>query len=297
MYGMCSGAILNIIGDPILIYGLNLGVKGAGISTMLSQMVTFGILLIATYQKGNIPMHIKAFKPSKEIIIGMMNGGSPSFIRQTFNSAGVLILNNTAGIYGDAAVAAISIVSRVTMFAMSALLGFGQGFQPVCGCNYGAKKYDRVTAAYWFCVKLVSSSLVVLAIIGEIFAPQIIELFLKNDADVVAIGSVTLRFQCITIPLMGMVVLTNMMLQTIGAAMRANISAVARSGLFLIPSILIFTHFFGLFGLEISQMIADFLTIGLTLPLGFITLREMKKAGEKLAETKTETEAPLAEIV
>jgi putative MATE family efflux protein len=284
MYGMCSGAILNIIGDPILIYGFGLGAKGAGISTMISQMVTFAILLFMTYQKGNIPMHFRYFKPNKEMIAGMMNGGSPSFVRQTFNSIGVLILNNTAGVYGDAAVAAISIVSRVTMFAMSALMGFGQGFQPVCGCNYGAKRFDRVRAAYWFCVKLVSSSLVILAIAGVIFAPQIIELFLKNEPDVVAIGTVTLRFQSTTLPLMGMVIITNMMLQTIGAALYANISAVARSGLFLIPAILILTHFFGLFGLEISQFVADVLTIALTLFLGFKTLSKMKKAEEKLSE-------------
>jgi putative MATE family efflux protein len=276
MVGMVSGALLNIAADPILIYGLNLGTKGAGIATMASQMVTFVILLWATYQKGNIPMSFKQFKPSGEVFLGLLNGGSPSFLRQTFNSLGIMVFNHTAGIFGDAAVAAISIVQRAAMFAISALLGFGQGFQPVCGCNYGAKRYDRVIKSFWFCVKLISGLLVILSVLGAIFAPQIIAAFRKDDLDVIAIGTVALRFQCITLPFMGLVVLTNMMLQTIGEAVRASTIAVARSGLFLIPALLLLTHFFGLFGLEIAQMTADLLTLCLSFPLGLYTLHEMK---------------------
>jgi Na+-driven multidrug efflux pump len=249
---------------------------------MISQMVTFAILLWATYQKGNIPMSFKQFKPSAEVFRGVLNGGAPSFLRQTFNSIGVMVFNHTAGIYGDAAVAAISIVQRAAMFAISALLGFGQGFQPVCGCNYGAKRYDRVITAFWFCVKLISGLLVLLSVLGAIFAPQIIALFRKDDLEVIAIGTAALRFQCITLPFMGLVVLTNMMLQTIGEAFRASAIAVARSGLFLIPALLLLTRFFGLFGLEIAQMTADILTLCLSFPLGLYTLHEMKNKEKHL---------------
>jgi putative MATE family efflux protein len=277
MAGMVMGAVLNIIADPILIYGLNLGVKGAGISTMISQMVTFIILLWATFQKGNIPMKFSEFKISKEIVFGMINGGLPSFIRQTFNSFGVLIFNHTAGEFGDAAVAAISIVQRCTMFAISILLGFGQGFQPVCGCNYGAKRYDRVISSCWFCGKLITGLLILFSILGAIFAPEIITLFRSDDPFVIEMGAAALRFQCITVPFMGLVILTNMMLQTIGKAFRASFIAVARSGLFLIPSIILLTRFFGILGLEIAQMTADALTAMLAIPLGLYTLYELKK--------------------
>ncbi|MDL2298067.1 MATE family efflux transporter [Synergistaceae bacterium OttesenSCG-928-D05] len=281
MVGMVAGALLNIALDPLFIYVFGWGAAGAGVATMLSQMTGFAILLAATRRKGNIPMQLKRFKPTVYMFREIARGGLPSLLRQSLNSVGILCFNHAAGIFGDAAVAAISIVQRVTAFAISALLGFGQGFQPVCGFNFGAKQYDRVIRAFWFCAKLITAALFVLAVIGAIYAPNVIAIFRADDPEVIAIGKTALRLQCITLPFMGLVVLINMMLQTIGAAKRASTIAVCRSGLFLIPSIVILVSVFGLPGLQASQMTADILTIALALPIGLDTLGKMKKAMEE----------------
>jgi len=300
MWGMVSGAVLNIGLDPILIYVFHLGTFGAGLSTAISQFVSFCILFAMTLRAGNLRMKFKNFKPSFANVKEIFRGGSPSLLRQGFNAVSILVFNHTAGLFGDAAVAAISVVQRVTQFAVSALLGFGQGFQPVCGFNYGAKKYDRVIKAFMFCTKLITTCLVVLAILGAIFAPQIVSLFASDDpcqcnpcecapcecneppdnALLLEIGTKTLRLQCISIPLMGFVILCNMLLQTIGAAGKANLIAICRSGVFLIPSILLLVHFFDIPGLEASQLVADVLTFALVLPLSIGTLAAMRRASK-----------------
>ncbi len=276
MYGMVSGALLNIALDPIFIYKFGLGALGAGLSTCVSQIIGFMILLWATRREGNIAIHFYNFKPSFQALKEMARGGSPSLLRQACNSLGILCFNHAAGAFGDSAVAAISITQRITMFAYSALLGFGQGFQPVCGFNYGAKRYDRVIRAFWFGVKIVSSCLFFLALIGAVFAPQIIAFFRADDPKVIAIGTLALRFQCITVPFCGMIMMFNMMLQTIGATAKASLIAVSRSGLFLIPAIILMKAAFGLGGIEAAQAVTDILSIALTFPIGFGTLRSMK---------------------
>lgn len=223
-------------------------------------------------------MKFSNFNPTTDRFKEIARGGSPSLIRQICNSLGILVFNHAAGVFGDQAVAAISIVQRVSAFSISALLGFGQGFQPVCGFNYGAKRYDRVIKGFWFCARLITVLLTALAVLAAIFAPDIIALFRADDAQVIAIGTVALRFQCMTLPFMGLVVLFNMMLQTIGAAKQANIIAVSRSGFFLIPSILLLVAAFGLTGLEVAQTSADVLTLALTLPIGFGVINKMKRA-------------------
>ena len=148
------------------------------------------------------------------------------------------------GPFGDAAIAAMSIVSRVGMFAGSALIGFGQGFQPVCGFNYGAQLYGRVRRAFWFCIRVATAVLLLIAGIGLVYAPQIIALF-RDDPAVIEIGAAALRFQCLTFPLNGWIILNNMMLQTIGKAAKATVLAMARQGLFMLPALLILTPVFG----------------------------------------------------
>ncbi len=278
MFGMVTGAVLNIALDPLFIYKFSLGAWGAGLATCVSQIIGFIILLWATRREGNIAIHFRHFKPSFQALREMARGGSPSLLRQTCNCLGILCFNHAAGAFGDSAVAAISITQRVTMFAYSALLGFGQGFQPVCGFNYGAKRYDRVVRAFWFGVKIVSSCLLLLALIGAVFAPSIIALFRADDPRVIAIGTAALRFQCITVPFCGMIMMFNMMLQTIGATAKASLIAVSRSGLFLIPAIILMKAVFGLGGIEAAQAVTDILSIALALPLGFGTLRSMKNS-------------------
>ena len=154
MIGISIGAIINIALDPLFIFGFGLGVKGASLATMVSQGISFILLYYLAIKKADLGVVLKYFKPCLTYFKEMIRGGFPSLCRRGLASLAVICLNQIAGGYGDAAIAAMSIVSRVGMFAVSALIGFGQGFQPVCGFNYGAKLYDRVREAFWFCVKV-----------------------------------------------------------------------------------------------------------------------------------------------
>ena len=191
-----------------------------------------------------------------------------------------VLLNRAAGTYGapvsDAAIAAMSVVNRYLMFCYSALIGFGQGFQPVCGMNYGGKKYARVREAFWFCVKIAFFVLLGISAVSFIFANPIVAFFRKDDADVIRIGTVALRFQMAVFPLASIVVFSNMMLQSVGKTLSASILSGARQGLFLIPAVLILPYLFGLLGVQMAQMCADICSFALTLPMIFSFLNKMK---------------------
>ncbi len=275
MIGMISGAVLNVVLDPIFIFVFEMGVGGAALATMLSQLIAFCLLLVGCSRGGNISINPKHFTPRPAIYREIVRGGFPSLCRQGIASVGTLCLNHVAGGFGDAAIAAISIVQRVVMFANSALIGFGQGFQPVCGFNYGAGLYDRVTGAFWFCMKVASVLLAVIGAAGFICAPEVIALFRRDDAEVIRIGALALRLQCVTFPLMGWVVLNNMMLQTIGRSARATVLALARQGLFLLPFLFMLTPPLKVLGLQMSQPAADLATLLLSIPLGLGVLREL----------------------
>jgi Na+-driven multidrug efflux pump len=276
MVGMLSGAILNIFLDPLFIFVFQMGVKGAAVATMFSQILSFFLLLFyGCTRKGNIPIKLSHFSPSLKRYAEMFRGGVPALLRQGLSSAATIIINHFAGVYGDAAIAAISIVNRLCMFAFSVVLGFGQGFQPVCGFNYGAKIYSRVKKAFWFCVRFCFIGLLFVAVIMTIFAPRIIMLFRKDDLDVIAIGTLGLRLNCISLPFMAFVVLCNMMTQTMGKALQASIVAIARQGLFLIPSIFVLTPFFGLIGIQLATPVADMAGLIVVIPVMFRVLRQL----------------------
>ncbi len=284
MIGIVTGALVNIALDPLLIFVCNMGVAGAALATSLSQFVSFVLLLLMSRQGGNIRIRFQNFTPTFFYFKEIFRGGFPSLCRQGLASVAQIYLNRAAGTYGglygqaygDAAIAAMSIVNRVCMFANSALIGFGQGFQPVCGMNYGAKKYDRVRSGFYFCVKYAFIFLTVVAIGGIIFARPIITVFRKEDADVIEIGALALRLQCISLPLSAWVIMSNMMMQSIGKALKASITAAARQGLFFLPLILILPHFFGLLGVQMSQACSDVCTFILSVPLALSVLKEMK---------------------
>ena len=281
MVGIVSGAVLNIVLDPILIFVLDLGVAGAALATVASQVVSFCLLLLMSRRGGNIRARFINFKPSVYLYKEMFKGGIPSLCRQGLASAAQICLNRAAGIYGgdfsDAAIAGMSIVSRITMFANSALIGFGQGFQPVCGMNYGAKKYGRVREAFAFCVKYAAVFLVIVSAVGFVLAEPLVTLFRREDMDVIRIGTLALRLQLIVFPLNAWIVMCNMMLQSIGKATKASVVAAARQGIFFIPLILILPCFFGLLGVQMCQTWADICTLLLSVPLGVGVLREMKQ--------------------
>ena len=274
MVGITSGAVLNIALDPLLIFVFDMGIAGAALATVISQFVGLCLLWIGSRRGSSIAIRLRNFRPSLMLYQQMTKGGAPSLLRQGLNSVATICLNFSAGIYGDAAIAGMSIVTRIMQFANSCLIGFGQGFQPVCGFNYGAKKYGRVKEAFWFCGKLSTIVLLVLAIVGFTFSPQIVSIF-RDDPEVIAVGKIAMKMQCITFPLAAWIVMCNMMTQTIGKAVRASFLAMARQGLFFIPAVLILPRLFGLFGLEISQAVADVITFALAIPLQRKTLKEM----------------------
>ncbi|MDR1731987.1 MAG: MATE family efflux transporter [Synergistaceae bacterium] len=275
MIGMVSGALLNVILDPLFIFVFHMGVSGASLATMLSQFLSFSLLLAGCARSGNVRIDPRQFTPRLSVYREILRGGAPSMCRQIISSVGTLCINRVAGGYGDAAIAAMSIVQRVMMFANSAMLGFGQGFQPVCGFNYGAGRYDRVLRAFWFFMRVAFLILLVAGMTGFIFAPQIIALFRKDDPAVIAVGTTALRFQCATFATMSWITPANMMLQVIGKSLRATSLALARQGLFLIPILFILTHFFGVRGLQMSQSVADIATVILSASLATGVLREM----------------------
>ncbi|MDY3267558.1 MAG: MATE family efflux transporter [Phocaeicola sp.] len=281
MIGIIVGAALNIALDPILIFILDMGVAGAAWSTVISQICSFMVLMYMDSKGTNIKISFKNFTPTFGFLKEITFGGIPSLSRQGLASISTIMLNVAAGSYGDAAIAGMSIVTRICMFINSFVIGFGQGFQPVCGFNYGAGLYTRVREGFWFCVKTGVVFLAICSIIGYIFAPEVVSWFRKDDPLVIEIGARALRWQLITLPLGSWVILCNMLLQTIRIPGRALVLSSARQGLFFIPLILLLPHFLGLQGVEMCQATADFCSFILAIPLTVPVLKRMRKDLER----------------
>ena len=280
--GITTGGILNMVLDPLLIFGLGLGTSGAAIATAISQFVSFTILLIMTNTKdAAISIHPRNFRPTARMYGRIFYMGLPSLGRQGIASVSTILLNNAAGLYGDAAIAAMSIVSRFIMFINSTVIGFGQGFQPVCGYCYGAGRYSRVREAFTFCVKVSTIILLVLSAVSFLFARPIITVFRRDDPLVIEIGTFALRAQLLTLPLWGFITMSNMFTQSIGYGVRATIIATARQGTFLIPALLILPQVFGLRGIQIAAPISDVLTLFLALGIVSGILRQLKAKPDK----------------
>ena len=279
MVGIASGAVLNIALDPIFIFTLDMGVAGAALATILSQLVSFCLLLVGCTRGGNLHIRISNVRLQKRFFREILRGGLPSLARQGLSSVAAICLNHAAQPYGDAAIAAMSVVSRIMNFASSALIGFGQGFQPVCGFNYGAQLYGRVRRAFWFCVKVSTVCLVVIAVAGACFSPQLIEVF-RDDPVVVEYGARALRLQWLSFPTVGFVTMSNMMLQTIGRTRPATVLAMGRQGLFFLPFILVLPGFLGMLGVQMAQPLADLLTFVIAVPIQLHVLRQMARLPE-----------------
>ena len=276
MVGITVGAVLNIILDPVMIFSMNLGVAGAGWATIISQFVSFCLLLTGTYRGGNIPVRPKNFRFQFHYYARIVQGGLPSLARQSLSSFATICLNHAAGPYGDAAIAAMGVVQRITMFGASTMLGFGQGFQPVCGFNYGAKLYSRVKKGFWFCTKFSFLFLIGVSALGYAFAPNLITLF-RDDPAVVSFGSAALRFQCLTFPLQSWIVMSTMMEQSMGRTIPATFLSVARQGFFFIPSVLLLPLVLNAAGVQVAQSVADALTLLFAIPIHLHVLKSLPK--------------------
>ena len=277
MVGIVSGAVVNMGLDPLFIFVFGLGVGGAALATLLSQLTGFVLLLAGCAREGAIPIRWSLFSPSRALYAEIFRGGLPSLCRQGLASVAAAALNIAMARYGDAAVAAISIVNRVMMFAGSALIGFGHGFQPVCGFNYGAGRYDRVLAAFRFCVRVSTAALLLLALAGYAFAPEVVGFFRAGDAEVIGMGGLALRLQCAVFPLLSWLILCNMMTQNIGDYGKASVLSAARQGLFFLPLVLILPRAAGLAGILLCQPLADVCGFLLAIPLGVSVLRRLRR--------------------
>ena len=275
MIGLVTGGVLNIALDPLFMFVFGLGTAGAGIATALSQSISFCILL-SMFLRGKTVSQFRLSAVTREArdFGRILLGGAPSFGRQGLNSIGGMLLNLAARSYGDAAVAGMSIVSRIFMFIISVAIGVGQGLQPVASFNYGARKYRRVRQAAIFTIEAAFCMLVVLVGLCWVNGDALIRLF-RDAPAVTAVALPAFHYQCLTMLLQPIIVVANMTFQSVGASGRATFLACCRQGVFFIPLILILPRTHGLFGVEICQPIADVLTFLVSLPFLIAFLQQL----------------------
>lgn len=277
MIGLVTGGLINIFGDWLLMSKLNMGIAGAGIATAGSQFISFCILL-AMFFTGKTVSKLKFSRISlkKEYLGNVIMTGFPSLVRQGLASASTMVLNGYAGDYGDAAIAAMTIVNRFCFLVFAVGLGIGQGFQPVSAFNYGAKKYKRVRSAYLFTLAAGEVMLGVLAVVGMIFSGSLVGLF-RDDPEVIAIGTVALRAQLVALFFHPLCVCTNMLFQSIGKNASATFLSTLRNGLAFIPVIIFLTELWGLTGIEIAQTVADVITFLISVPFTVSFFKHLPK--------------------
>lgn len=275
VYGAISGSIINCLLDPVFIFGFSMGVSGAAVASVIGQICGFVILLIMSQKEGVIHYTHRRISFEGRFVKEIIAGGTPSISRQGLASVSTIALNSVAGNYGDAAIAAMSIVTRISMFIFSVIVGLGQGFQPMCGFCYGAKLYDRVKEGFWFSTKIGTFFLLFWSVVLIIFSGEVVSLF-RDDPEVIAIGIPALRYQMIIFPACSFMMMANMMMQTCRKTIRANILAASRQGLFFIPLIFVLPYFYGLFGVEICQAVSDVISLIVTIPIVWTAFKEMR---------------------
>lgn len=282
MVGLVSGSVLNMGGDALFIFALDMDIAGAGLSTMLSQYVSFFILLwFFVRGKTQSSLAPRYFSRSFGDIWNILKTGFPSMIRQGLNSVSTMVLNWQALPFGDAAIAAMGVVARIFNFLFSVALGIGQGFQPVSSFNYGAKKYARVRKALLFTLAFSSVTMLCFMAGGLLAGDRLVTLFL-DDTEAITIARYALKLQCCTLITIPVCICGNMLFQSIGLAGRASLLACLRSGAVFIPALLLLAQFFGLRGIEWAQPAADALSMLISLPflLGF--LHQLPKSESKM---------------
>ncbi len=253
MIGLMTGAIMNMAGDPILIFGFGMGIAGAGLSTALSQTASFCILLSMFVRKKTtvgISWKKAEFLPAR--IWDICATGFPSMIRQALNALTTIVLNTCAKPYGDVAIAAMSIVSRISFFVFSIALGIGQGYQPVSAFNFGAGKYGRLRKAFRVTAALSESVMLAGVVLVLAFSGRLIGSF-RDDPEVIAIGTRALRLHMLGMLALPFGMTVEMTLQSTGSRLAASVLSSMRSGLFFIPLVLILSRLRGLAGIQEAQ--------------------------------------------
>jgi Na+-driven multidrug efflux pump len=274
MVAMVVGAVLDFVLDPLFIFVFGLGICGAALATIICELLSFVMVLVAMQKTGVTRYSLRSVRLDLDLLRENNNGGLPSLARQLVSGVASMAVNHAALPYGDAAVAAMAITVRVASVGNFMQVGIGQGFQPLCGYNYGARRFDRVREGYWFSIRTCSLVVAVISFFTFVFAPQIATL-MRNDPDVIAIATVALRFQSVTLPLTSVAMITNFMLQTTGRMWRALFLGLCRLGIVLAPTVTILAQLFGLFGIEIAQSVTDLITVAIAIPLSRSALREL----------------------
>ena len=276
MIGLLIGMAVNMVLDPVLMFVFKFGFIGAGYATLIGQITGCIVLTNLSGKNGNIAVDLKKVRINKDRVYHILAGGMPNFSRQSITGIALILLNVVAAKYGDGVIAALTISSRIAALAYMIMIGWGQGFQPICAMNYGAKQYDRVKKAFKFTVVGGTLFLIMAAILLYVFS----ELFIKtmsNDNEVILVGSEILRMQCITLPLLGYFAISSMLMQNIGQYFWASIISISRQGIFYIPLLYILSNIFGEFGIYLLQPVADVLSFGLAV----IVVRKIKFANDK----------------
>ena len=282
MIGLSMGGVLNIILDSIFIFNLKMETAGAALATLISQAVSFVILIsMFLFRKSNISLSIKNVSLKLKTYWEIILTGMPSLTRQGLASVATVMLNKAANNYGDEAIAAMSITTKVAMLVFCICIGIGQGFMPVAGYNYGAKRFDRVRKAFRFTIITDTIIMTLLAITIYAFAPYIIQIFRAEDAAVIEIGTAAMRAQAIAMPLMATTIVANCLLQSVGKSVPATILSCCRQGLFFIPLIMILPKLINLSGIEYSQAISDALTFIVSVPFLIWFFKNLKKEENK----------------
>ena len=276
MIGLLIGMAVNIVLDPVLMFVFKFGFIGAGYATLIGQITGCIVLTNLSEKNGNIAVDLKKARINKDRVYHILAGGMPNFSRQSITSIALILLNVVAAKYGDGVIAALTISSRIAALAYMIMIGWGQGFQPICAMNYGAKQYDRVKKAFKFAVIGGTLFLIIAAILLYVFSEPLIKT-MSNDNEVILVGAEILRMQCITMPLLGYFAISSMLMQNIGQYFWASIISISRQGIFYIPLLYILSNIFGEFGIYLLQPVADVLSFGLAV----IVVRKIKFANDK----------------
>ena len=276
MIGLLIGMVVNMVLDPVLMFGFKFGFIGAGCATLIGQITGCIVLTNLSEKNGNIAVDLKKARINKDRVYHILVGGMPNFSRQSITSIALILLNVVAAKYGDGVIAALTISSRILALAYMIMIGWGQGFQPICAMNYGAKQYDRVKKAFKFAVIGGTLFLIIAAILLYIFSEPLIKT-MSNDNEVILVGAEILRMQCITMPLLGYFAISSMLMQNIGQYFWTSIISISRQGIFYIPLLYILSNIFGQFGIYLLQPVADVLSFGLAV----IVVRKIKFANDK----------------
>ncbi len=273
--GMTSGALLNIVLDPICIHALGMGVRGAAVATVFSQLVSM-LILYSFYarKRSHLTLALRFFSPTPEVFREVFRIGIPTFLRNILGAASAVLITHAANPYGTEAVAGLGLVTKFSWVVFSILLGFAMAYMPVCGFNYGAKLYSRVRQAYGFALRVGITFMSVCGVLLFLFAAPVASA-LHSDPAVSALGEQVMRAQALTYPLLGWGVLINMLFESLGRGKQAAILSLGRQGLFLMAAVLILPRLFGLGGLIAAQPVADLLFVILAVPMSLGLIREL----------------------